>query len=148
MLSFTLSVGCIFVVAYLSSTFVSEENQLILKLYTLSNGIPSTNGFMLLWGIVYLCSGALLTVTISNRCLRRATKIWGLLGALNLLFTLTYFKLGYHYFGLALIIYALIMIAILLNFYLKNTRFIWFLLIPILSIYLYSLFLAGVCISN
>ena len=140
--AFTLSVGLIFLISSLSSSFLTEDSVMILKLHTRPYGAPTENGFMLLWGIVYLCSGILISITIANKCLRRAIKIWGLLGIINLLFTFTYFKLNLSYFGLALISVSLILLTILTNFYVKNTRAFWILTIPILSVYGYSAFLA------
>lgn len=140
--AFTLSVGLIFLISSLSSSFLTEDSVMILKLHTLPYGVPTENGFMLLWGIVYLCSGILISITIANKCLRRAIKIWGLLGIINLLFTFTYFKLNLSYFGLALISVSLILLTILTSFYVKNTRAFWILTIPILAVYGYSTFLA------
>ena len=141
-ISFTLSIGGLFVVAYLSSSLVGQISS-TLQAFLLSHcGIPSENTFMILWGIVYSCSVILMGVTIKNRCLRRAIKLWVILGILNVIFCLTYFRLNLLYHGIALIVMMLTILLILQNFYLKNTRYLWISCIPILAMYCYSLFLS------
>lgn len=145
-LSFTLSLALIFIVAYASSYFLDEGKEHISKLYSWSCGLPSQNVFMILWGIVYGCMAIQMTVTISNRCLRRGIKIWLLLLSSNLLFTFCYFYLALHYLGASLILVSLILIFILTAFYVRNTRHLWLFSIPILSVYGYSLFLSVVVV--
>ena len=140
--AFTLSIGAIFLLSALSSTFISKDCEIILKLNSCGNGVPTENGFILIWGAVYLCVVILLSITIANKCLRRSIKLWGIIGALNLIFTLTYFKLNLTYFGVAIIIIEIIILIILTNFYIKNTQAVWLFTIPILAVYGYSLFLA------
>ncbi|MBQ8178779.1 MAG: hypothetical protein IJ033_06290 [Clostridia bacterium] len=147
-LAFTLSIGGLFVVAYLTSSLIDTKSQAILALNALQGSTPTPNGFMLLWGITYAFIVILLTATIANRCLRRAIKLWVILGVLNVLFCFSYFKLNLLYHGIALIITMLINLVILCNFYLKNTRYLWLACIPILANYCYSLFLSVVVCLN
>lgn len=141
-MSFTLSLALIFIVAYASSYFLDGGKECISSLYALGCGMPSQNVFMMLWGTVYGCIVIQMSATISNRCLRRGIKIWILLLATNLLFTLSYFYLSLRYLGISLILLSLILLFILTAFYVRNTRYLWLFSIPILSVYGYSLFLS------
>ena len=140
-LSFTLSLGIIFLTAYLSSFFLEGGREHISLLYSTKSGLPTENIFMLFWGIAYACMVIQMSATIVNRCLRRGIKVWLLLLLTNLLFTLLYFRLSLYYLGAGLIILALILLAILTSFYVRNTRYLWTCSIPLLALYGYSLFL-------
>lgn len=140
--AFTLGLAGVFVVAYLSSSMIDVTTPFIKSLYELPFGIPSPNTFMLIWGIVYGFSVILITATIATRCLRRGAKMWALLGVLNTLFCFIYFKLGLYYLGIGIIITMLATLGVLLNFYIKNTRYLYLCMIPILAAYGYALILS------
>ncbi len=139
--SFTLSLGLVFIISYLSSSFLEPTPKVVTLLYSLPYGIPSKNMFMLFWGIVYICLVAIITVSTARKCLRNSIKLWGVYGVVHTLFCFTYFKLNLTYLGVSIIIAQTINLIILLNFYVKNTRLAWGLLIPILALHFYSLFL-------
>ncbi len=140
--AFTLSIGGLFLFAYLTSILVDPLSQAVRLLYSLDGTTPTQNGFVALWGIVYVCIVIQLTTTIANRCLRRAVKLWVLIGVLNVLFCFSYFKLNLLYHGVALIVNMMIVLLVLTNFYIKNTRYLWLWSIPVLAMYCYSLFLS------
>jgi len=141
-LSFTLSLALIFITSYLSGMFLESGKDYITALYSGGTPLPSKTLFSIFWGIAYACMVAQMSVTIANRCLRRAIKIWVLVLALNVLFTLLYFRLPLAYLGTPLIILMLALLMLLTSFYARNTRYLWLYSIPILALYGYSLFLS------
>ncbi len=128
--------------------FFGEGGAVVDKLYSLRYGTPDKNLFILFWGIVYVCMVSLMTVTIANRCLRRGVKLFLILGVVNVLFCLLYFKLQKEYYGVPLLMLSLTVEAILSNFYIKNTRLAWVLTIPMLALQVYSLFLTVMLLLN
>lgn len=141
-LSFTLSLGLVFVVAYLSGYFLDQGKEIISALYTTSKGIPERNIFVWVWSTVYVIMVIQMTVTLANRCLRRGYKVWVLVLITNLLFTLTYFHLKLTYLGSSIILLQIILLIILASFYVRNTRYLWILSIPMLATYGYSFILS------
>ncbi len=139
--AFTLSTAFVFGTSYLSSAFFDDGAPSVTTLYSLGYGVPSKNMFIVFWGIVYACMVSLMTVTVANRCLRRGAKLFLILGAINVLFCLLYFKLQKEYYGLPLLLLSLTVEVILTNFYVKNTRLAWALTVPMLALQIYSIFL-------
>lgn len=140
-ISFTLSLGIIFVLAYLSNFLLEGGKLTPTQLHVSVKGLPSNGAFMVFWGIVYGSMIAQISTTIANRCLRHALKIWVLLALTNLLFLYLYFYLDLSYVGVRILLIAIILVLILTYFYLRHTRYLWLFSIPILALYGYSLFL-------
>lgn len=143
-IAFTLSLALLFVVAYFSGIFLEGGKEYISSLYSKKIALPKESVFVIIWGIAYACMVSQMSVTIANRCLRKGIKVWLALLALNLLFTLLYFRFSLHYLGASLILLDLVLLTILTSFYVRNTRYLWLLSIPLLAIYGYSLFLVVV----
>ena len=140
-LSLTLSLALIFVTSYLCDALFESGKENVSALYASGKPLPSQTLFSIFWCIVYVCMVAQMSVTIANRCLRRAIKIWVLTLFINALFTLLYFRFNLTYLGAPLIILAITLQTILTSFYVRNTRYLWLYSIPILALYCYSLFL-------
>ena len=141
-LSLTLSLALIFVTSYLCDALFESGKENVSALYASGKPLPSQTLFSIFWCIVYVCMVAQMSVTIANRCLRRAIKIWVLALVLNVLFTILYFRFNLTYLGAPLIILMLALLMLLTSFYARNTRYLWLYSIPILALYGYSLFLA------
>ena len=136
-IAFTLSLALLFVVAYFSGIFLEGGKEYISSLYSKKIALPKESVFVIIWGIAYACM-------VSQMSVRKGIKVWLALLALNLLFTLLYFRFSLHYLGASLILLNLVLLTILTSFYVRNTRYLWLLSIPLLAIYGYSLFLVVV----
>ncbi len=140
LISFAIALAYIFVVGYASTLLTTPDSSWYIALAK-PDYLPPNYVFPIAWGVCYAMMAFAITVTVNNKALRRALLVWGVLGILNIVWCLSFFTLHLIYFALIVLAIQVAILIILMIFYLKNTKFVWIAMIPLLSWYIYALFL-------
>ena len=64
--------------------------------------------------------------------------MWGLVGLLNVLWCAAFFMLELPLFALSVLIVEIALLSVLTDFYIRNTKYLWIAMIPILAWYLFA----------
>ena len=121
LLSFTAAMGFVFVTAYASGLLIDLESaswQAIAPKITL---LPSGKVFQWAWIAV-----------------RGVLPLWGLVGLLNVLWCAAFFMLELPLFALSVLIVEIALLSVLTDFYIRNTKYLWTAMIPILAWYIFA----------
>ncbi len=140
LISFAIALAYIFVVGYASTLLTTPDSSWYIALAK-PTYMPPNIAFPIAWGICYILMIVLVTATANDKALRRALLVWGILGILNILWCFSFFTLHLIYFALLVLALQIAIIVILTTFYIKNTKFLWIALIPLLTWYIYAFFL-------
>ncbi len=140
LISFAIALAYIFVVGYASTLLTTPDSSWYVALIKPSY-MPPNLAFPIAWGICYLLMIVLITASANKKALRRALLVWGVLGLLNILWCLSFFTLHLIYFAQLVLALQVAVVVILTTFYIKNTKWLWTAMIPLLTWYIYALFL-------
>ena len=138
LLSFTAAMGFVFVTAYASGLLIDLESASWQAIAPKIALLPSGKVFQWAWITVYALFVVLLTPTVANRRYRGVLPLWGLVGLLNVLWCAAFFMLELPLFALSVLIVEIALLSVLTDFYIRNTKYLWIAMIPILAWYLFA----------
>ncbi|MBO5776788.1 MAG: tryptophan-rich sensory protein [Clostridia bacterium] len=137
--AFTVALAFTFIVAYVTGLAIDESAPFYISISTILPHLPTPNTFTAIWISVYILIVALITISLNHKCLRHVLPKWGMIGAFNVLWGFGVFKFSLTLFGLIVLILAVITLIGITLFYIKNTRYAWVLVLPILLSYIFAL---------
>ncbi len=138
LLSFTAAMGFVFVTAYSSGLLVDTEGAYWHEIAPKITLLPSESVFQWVWIAVYALYVILITPTVANRKYRGALPLWGLVGVMNVLWCAAFFALELPLFALSVLIAEIALLCVLTDFYIRNTKYLWIAMIPILAWYIFA----------
>lgn len=138
LLSFTAAMGFVFVTAYSSGLLVDTEGAYWHEIAPKITLLPSESVFQWVWIAVYALYVILITPTVANRKYRGALPLWGLVGVMNVLWCAAFFALELPLFALSVLIAEIALLCVLTDFYIRNTKYLWIAMIPILAWYVFA----------
>lgn len=138
LLSFTAAMGFVFVTAYSSGLLVDTEGAYWHEIAPKITLLPSESVFQWVWIAVYALYVILITPTVANRKNRGALPLWGLVGVMNVLWCAAFFALELPLFALSVLIAEIALLCVLTDFYIRNTKYLWIAMIPILAWYIFA----------
>lgn len=138
LLSFTAAMSFVFVTAYSSGLLVDTEGAYWHEIAPKITLLPSGSVFQWVWIAVYALYVILITPTVANRKYRGALPLWGLVGVMNVLWCAAFFALELPLFALSVLIAEIALLCVLTDFYIRNTKYLWIAMIPILAWYIFA----------
>lgn len=138
LISFTAAMGFVFVVAYASGMLVDTTGTLWQSLAPKIGLLPPDKVFQWVWIIVYALFVTMLTPTVANRKYRGVLPLWAVVGALNILWCAAFFRLGLPLFAFSVLIIETALLSVITDFYIRNSRYLWIPMIPVLAWYLFA----------
>lgn len=134
--AFTIALGFTFMIAYVTGLAIDASAPFYKAVSLSLPKLPSPTIFTAIWISVYVLAVTLITISLNYRCLRKALPKWGAVGVLNVLWGFGVFKFELTYFGLIILILAVVILINVTWFYIKNTRYAWIICLPILCTYI------------
>lgn len=145
-IAFTISLGIAFGVAYLTQISLNTATDWWSSTVTACKYIPSATAFKYAVPCMRALTIALLTPAVGTRKLRNTLPLLVTLGLLDSAWCYVFSVLKLTYLALGICVMQLAVIFILTSFYIRNTKALWAVVIPVDVFYIWATALCALVI--